>query len=116
MAQTFRTALLRALEQTGVSLKQVCESSGVSYEQFKKVKQGKSQSTNVDDALRVANYFGLTLDEFLADDTAVVREEILDLYRQLEPGERWFLLASARGMIEHPGLPSDKSREERPAG
>ncbi len=98
MKLTFRDALILALERTGRSLKSVCQEAGVSYEQMKKVKQGGSKSTNVDDAVNIANQFGVTLEEFLQDKTATVRSEIVDLYNQLSDEERQFLIKSARGL------------------
>ncbi|MEM5541777.1 S24 family peptidase [Sulfitobacter sp. AS92] len=68
MALTFSEALSAALSSTKTPLRQISERAGVSYEQLKKVKQGKSQSTNVDDAQRVAAALGLTLDQFLNGD------------------------------------------------
>jgi len=46
-------------------MKQVAEAAGVSYEQFKSLRQGKSQTTNVDDAVKVAATFGVSLEQFL---------------------------------------------------
>ncbi len=68
MTMTFSEALTQALKSTKKSLRQIADSASVSYEQLKKVKQGKSQSTNVDDAQRVAAALGLTLDQFLSGE------------------------------------------------
>lgn len=98
MRLLFRDALLRALKDTGESLRSVAEATGVSYEQLKKLKQNKSRSTNVDDAVLIANHFGQSLDEFIDDQTQVVRSEIVSVYNALEPAERRFLLDAARGI------------------
>ena len=98
MSRSFRDALICALESTGTPLRQVAGATGVSYEQLKKLKQGRSRSTNVDDAKAVANFFGQSLDQFLEDEDTIVRLEIVSLYNQLSPEERRFLLASARGL------------------
>ncbi|MDN5567690.1 MAG: phage repressor protein [Paracoccus sp. (in: a-proteobacteria)] len=66
MEVTFKMALERALLETGRSLRSVAMASGVSYEQLKNLKQGKAKSTNVDDAIRVASAFGVTLDALYA--------------------------------------------------
>lgn len=60
----FREALKNATEHHGVSLRSVATKSGVSYELLKSLMQGKSRSTNIDDAMRVAGAFGVTLEEF----------------------------------------------------
>lgn len=98
MAKTFRQALIDALKQTGRTLRSIAKESGVSYDQLKNLKQGRSQSTNVDDAIKVANAFGVTLEEFVDDQSVIIRSEIVELYNQLSEQERKFLLASARGV------------------
>lgn len=62
---TFKQALEFALEKTGKSLRSVAIASDVSYEQLKNLKQGKSQKTNVDDAMKVINTFNVSAEEFL---------------------------------------------------
>ena len=96
MVKRFRDALLEKLEQTGLSVAEVARGAGVSYEQLKKVRQRLDGSTNVDDAVRVAHYFGVSLDEFLNDSTIEDRNEMLDLYTKLSSQERAFLLDVAR--------------------
>ncbi|WP_041527566.1 LexA family transcriptional regulator [Paracoccus aminophilus] len=64
METTFKQALEQALNRTGRSLRSVAMAAGVSYEQLKSLQQGKAQKTNVDDAMRVAAAFGVTLDDF----------------------------------------------------
>lgn len=64
MEKTFRDALEHALEKTGKSLRSVAIEAGVSYDQLKSLRQGKSQKTNVDDAMKVARVFGVSLEDF----------------------------------------------------
>ncbi|WP_245965333.1 LexA family transcriptional regulator [Paenirhodobacter hankyongi] len=66
METTFKLALDHALAETGKSLRSIAIAAGVSYEQLKNLKQGKSQTTNVDDARKVAAAFGVSLDDFYA--------------------------------------------------
>lgn len=66
MRPTFRDALDYALRTTGRSLLSVAEAAGVNYDQLKSLRQGKSQTTNSDDAMKVAEAFGVTLDDFYA--------------------------------------------------
>ncbi len=96
MTKTFRAALLQALEETGLPLSKVALGSGVSYDQLKKLKQRPHASTNVDDARAVANFFGVTLDQFLGDTTVSARAEIIDLYNRLTEEEIEILKAAAR--------------------
>ena len=105
MAKLFKDALEAHRTERDLSLKDVAEGSGVSYEQLKKLRQRENASTNVDDARKVANFFGLTLDEFLGDRTIEARIEIVQLYNQLSPEERRLLQAAALGLGGLPGLP-----------
>lgn len=98
MTKSFREALAQAIEETGTTWSKVAAATGVSYEQLKKLKQGKSQSTNVDDAVKIANHFAMSLEEFIDDRTRYQREEIRDLLLGLEEEERRFLIAAARGV------------------
>jgi len=91
MVKTFKDAVEYALKETGVSLSAVAEATGVSYEQLKKLRQRPNASTNVDDAKRIANYFGKSLDEFLGDDLAQDRAAVVEAYNRLTPEERVLL-------------------------
>lgn len=65
MQKSFRDAFLAAIKSSGKSMRQVAQDAGVSYEQLKNLAQGKSKSTNVDDAVRIAASFGTNLESFL---------------------------------------------------
>lgn len=49
-------------------MRKLAEKAGVSYEQLKKINQGKTQSTNAEDALRLAAATGVSLESFMAGD------------------------------------------------
>ena len=96
MAKRFRQALIEHLDKTGKTVAEVARATGVSPEQLKKVRQRDTASTNVDDAVKVAHYFGVSIDEFLGDTTIQDRSEMLDLYSQLSEQEQAFLIDVAR--------------------
>jgi len=98
MKTTFADALMIVLGDKAVSLKAVAEGSGVSYEQLKKIKQGKSKSTNVEDAMRVASYFGTTVEEFTNDPITAIKDELARLVAGLKPEEREIVLSAATGV------------------
>jgi len=102
MPKSFRDALVSITESTSTSLRAVAIGADVSYEQLKKLKQNKSRSTNVDDAVKIANWFGMSLDEFIGDDTRAKRDEILALYNSLNEQERAVVLAAAKGVRVRP--------------
>jgi transcriptional regulator with XRE-family HTH domain len=101
MPRRFYDALKEALDSSGWSIAKLCKEAGVSSDQVTKFMQraGKGQpaSTNVDDAVKLANALGMTLDEMLQDRTAALRSEAADLWRALTPEERDILRAAARG-------------------
>jgi phage repressor protein C with HTH and peptisase S24 domain len=66
MERTFKDALDFALRSTKRSLRSVAISAGVSYEQLKGLMQGKARTTNVDDGVRVAAAFGVSVEDFFA--------------------------------------------------
>jgi phage repressor protein C with HTH and peptisase S24 domain len=65
MQQTFRDAFLAATKVSNKSMRQIALDAGVSYELLKNLAQGKSKSTNVDDAVKIAASFGTNLEGFL---------------------------------------------------
>jgi hypothetical protein len=91
MTMNFRQALLREIAARGTSLKRVCEESGVSYEQMKKLSQRPDATTNVDDAVKLAAALGLTVNELLQDDLASDRIEQARLWSRLTEPERQML-------------------------
>jgi transcriptional regulator with XRE-family HTH domain len=82
MPKTFRQALLDFLDGGCMKLPEIAERSGVSLEQLKKVRQRAASSTNVEDAFKVANACGFSLDEFLADATRALPQKVADQYNQ----------------------------------
>ena len=101
MPRRFYDALKEALDSSGWSIPRVCEEAGVSTDQVTKFMQragkGERASTNVDDAVKLANALGFTLDEMLKDQTATLPSEAVDLWRSLTPEERDILRTAARG-------------------
>ena len=98
MSMNFRDALLRAIESHEVSLRSVATGSGVSYEQLKKLKQRPDASTNIDDAVRIAGYFGQTLDQFLQEPDGSAPHHVTEIYTKLSERDRQRLLFFARGL------------------
>lgn len=64
MDKPFKEALEIALKATGRSLRSVALGAGVSYDQMKSLMQGKSSTTNVDDGVKIAAAFGVTIEDF----------------------------------------------------
>lgn len=68
MPISFKEALDRAQDATGLSMRKLADKAGVSYEQLKKVRQGKSQTTNAEDALKIATAVGVSFEQFMSGE------------------------------------------------
>lgn len=100
MEKTFRSAFLAHLEKSGESVANISRKSGVSKYQLDKLKQREGAKTNVEDAIKVAAAFGLSLDAFLDEPQASSQAEIVSLYNQLSSAEQEMILAAARALAE----------------
>lgn len=96
MVKTFAEALRDATRPPGVPLQQVALATGVSYEQLKKVRS-RGGSTNIEDAVKVAKFFGKSIEEFLEDREALDLIEIVSIYNSLSDEDRRILVGYARG-------------------
>lgn len=96
MVKSFRQAFVERRDQTGRSVAEIARGAGVSVEQLKKMNQRDTSSTNVDDAVKIAHYFGVSLDEFLGDATIADRPEMLETYSRLSLEDRKFMLEVAK--------------------
>ena len=87
MRMTFRDALIHAADQRDLTIRHIAEKAGVSYEQLKKLKQRPDAKTNADDAVRVAHYFGVSLEAFL-DGTISCDETTVTIAGKVGAGAR----------------------------
>lgn len=112
MPRRFRDAFVEALEKSGLSLRAVAIGSGVSEEQLKKLKQRENATTNVDDAKKVAEFFGMGLDDFLDDPELSRPVEIAALYSRLPHRLKLEFQAYAKELT----AAADRSDPEAPEG
>ena len=111
----FKDALIRHLEESGLSVAEIARRSGVGKGQLDKLRQGKSKSTNVDDAARIAVSFGMTLDDFLSDNVTLAqsgylsadhikpitpKDQLVESFIQLSQADQEFLLRVIEGLRE----------------
>lgn len=97
MARTLRTALQQAIDaRPATTLRAISQATGVSYEQMRKLLQRDTAKTNYEDAIRIAAYFGMTLNEFLEDHLVEDRARLAETYSRLTDGEREILRAAAQ--------------------
>ncbi len=95
----FRDALIDRLTETGIPLSRVAEGAGVSYEQLKKLKQVPDRSTNVEDAIKVAEFFGMSIEEFMSGCPASGRHDLAAILTQLSPAAREVLTTAAKAQL-----------------
>lgn len=120
MGMTFKEALKHAMRVRSLrSVRGVAVSAGVSPDILKNVMQGKSATPNAEAASRVADYFGVSVKDFLAgrvdaeNPGTQVQEDaatISDLVRRLQrPEHRDQVEAFARALLqtEEAQLPSE---------
>ncbi|MEO0946518.1 MAG: helix-turn-helix domain-containing protein [Pseudomonadota bacterium] len=88
----FREAFIRLVDEIGVSLAEISRKTGVSKPQLEKLNQRAVQTTNVHDAIRIARYFGMSVEEMIYDLRAESTEKLLGKIRSLPTGERLQML------------------------
>lgn len=76
MDKSFKDALDFALKHTGRSLRSVSLKAGVSYDQMKSLMQGKSNTTNIDDGVKMASAFGVSIEDFFEGNFSNIPERI----------------------------------------
>ena len=90
MTKTFREAFLDEIDALGDPrglLPEISRETGVSLDQLRKLRSGKSSSTNADDAVKIAHYFGKRISEFIQDkaiDRSIQIAELDARIRELE--------------------------------
>lgn len=65
MADDFRRAFLRHLEDHGTSLTAISRATGVSLDVLKKLKTRGSGSTSVENGMLIAAFYGETVNQFV---------------------------------------------------
>ncbi len=103
MAQRFRDALMEHINSSDLSIPELARRAGVSKHMLFKLKQGRSASTNVDDAISLAKVFGKSVNEFVDDTPDSRLAELQRLFALLSEQEQDLLAAQIRGLIEHQG-------------
>ena len=63
--ETFREKLIAAMDLNGTSAAELARQTGVAKHLIDKLRQRKSITTNVNDAMRIAHFYGMTIEEFL---------------------------------------------------
>ena len=96
----FREAFLWHIAHHGTTFAEMVDSTGVSRDILNKLKARPDSSTNVETGLKIARYYGKTLEQFIRCEPSDREREFGRLYAELTPQERQLLLAQMRGIVE----------------
>lgn len=99
----FRDAFLWHLDHHGTTLAELVEGAGVSRDILNKLKARPESSTNVETAVRIAAFYGKTVEQFMRREPSSREREFLRLFDRLTQQERQLLVAQMRGLLDaHP--------------
>lgn len=98
MAKNFRDAFLEALDASGTSMADVARNTGVSVEQLKKIKQRPAARTNIDDAIRIAHFFGKSVESFISNPAIEAPLRLIGTYYKIPAEKRPELESFAKGL------------------
>lgn len=95
----FREALIERMDLTGISAAELSRRTGVSKSQIDKLRQRKSEVTNVYDAILIARFFGQPVEEFMGiAKKGAKHQEILDLLASLSPDVKDMLVIQIKAL------------------
>ncbi len=89
------------MERGNVGPSELAKGSGVSLDVIKKLRLGErpNSSTTPENALKIAAYFGLTLEAFMKTGETEPGSALADLAQLLTPQEEKLLAAQIRGLL-----------------
>jgi hypothetical protein len=96
---SFRDALLRHMAQRDTTIADLSRGSGVSPDVIKKVRTRPNASTKAEEAVRIAAFFGKTVDQFIKNEEVSKDQQLMLLVELLSPDEQMLLEAQIRAMI-----------------
>lgn len=103
MANDFRRAFLRHLEEHQTSMTTLSRETGVSLDVLKKLKTRPTASTTVENALLIAAFYGKSVNDFVAGRDASADTALQTLLQLLTPEERRLLEAQMLGLLASHG-------------
>ncbi len=114
MSKTFSQAFNDHLSEANVKITEVARGSGVTKEALYSLKYGKTRNMSVDDAIKVAAYFGETVEEFMGQKPRRLRDALLDQIQQLSERERRILEVSLKAVLAEREVDVESSEPESP--
>lgn len=100
MSGDFRDALLWHMERHGTSITELVEGTGVSRDVINKLKARADSSTTVENAVRIAAFYGKSVNQFLARREVTQEDRLATLLELLPPEARQLLAAQVEGLVK----------------
>lgn len=99
MASEFQTALKWHMEKQGTSITDLVRGSGVSRDVVNKLLSRPNASTNVENAIMIAAYYGMSVNQFMELREVTPDEAAANLFELLSPEDRQLLEAQIQGIL-----------------
>lgn len=103
MADDFRRAFLRHIDEHRTSMADLARATGVSLDVLKKLKTRPTGSTTVENGLLIAAFYGKTVNQFVTGEPLSEDDRLQNLLSMLTPSERQLLEAQMLGLIASHG-------------
>lgn len=101
MENEFRKAFIWHLEKYGTKPVDLVRESGVSRDVINKLKARDPSSTDVENGLLIAAYYGKTVNEFMKCEEGSEYKRLHALLDLLSPEEQQYVEATIRGLVAH---------------
>lgn len=101
MSGDFREALLWHMDRHGTSITELTEGAGVSRDVINKLKARADSSTTVENAVKIAAFYGKSVNQFLARREVTQEDRLATLLELLPTEARQLLAAQVEGLLRH---------------
>jgi len=98
MAKTFQDSLIWHMDEHGTTIAELSRATGVSTDTIKKLRTRANASTTAENAIRIAAYYGKTVEVFMRCE-GKADDRLSGLLSLLSERERQFLEAQIAGLL-----------------
>ena len=105
MHKTFSDAFIAHLKDSNERVTVIAKNAGVTKEALYSLKYSKTLNMGVDEAIRVAAYFGKTVEEFMGLAQPRLNDALIRRIESLSPRERDLLQAAIDAFLAKPDQP-----------
>ncbi len=101
MRERFRESLIAHMDAAGIGATALSKATKVPKTLIDKLYQRKAEKTNVEDAIRLAAYFGKTVNQLVGLEEDPETTKITGLLSRLPPEQRALIQAQLEGLVAH---------------